>query len=477
MNDFVVSLMLLGALSQGGGMPFWATANQFGIMPESSGGLALLQAGMPFDETKTLQWHWGTSLGLRADSGGTTVLPDELYAGLRWKRLRLDLGIWHPEQGYMAASRDLGTLSVTGGNFMRSGNARSMPGYSFTLEPWDVPFTDGHLQLLGRFGDYRTTDPRYVSGALVHNTEGYVRGKIGRHASVTVGLDHYTMWGGNSPEFGKQTVSFGNYFRVLTGRQGKEDSPLGDQINSLGDHRGRILFRFDWKGDGWLLAYQSDKPYDDRSGMAWYNIPDAVRTLSFSFDDKTRWLSDVVYEFHTTMKQSGPYERRLASDAEIAASDPHLYLDEGNSLWYYIAGGADNYCNNYEYKSGWTHYGRQTGNPLFYSRASGNGTWNNLLTAHHFAFSGSLFHKFPWKLMLTWSRNYGCWFTEDYVYDLGSRYEQPLRQFSSGFMTEFPLLQGALKIVPAVYLDAGDALPRCFAATLSVKYDIIHIRK
>ena len=473
MSDVFVSLMLLGALSSGGSIPFWAASNQFGVMPSSSGGVAMLRAGMPFDENKTLQWHWGASLGVNADRSGATFLPDELYAGIRWKSLRLDLGLWRPEQAYMASSTDLGTLSVTAGNIMRSGNCRSLPGYSLVLEDWNVPFTDGHLQLLGRFGDYKTIDSRYVKGALVHNTELYVRGIIGKRFSITFGLDHYTMWGGNSPEFGVQTVNFSNYLRVLTGRNGREDSPTGDQINSLGDHRGRILLRFNWAADGWDFSYQHDKPYDDRSGMLYYNYPDAVRTLHLSFRDKKRWLSDVLYEFHTTLKQSGPYERRLATDAEIAANDPHLYRDDANSPWYLISGGADNYCNNYEYRSGWTHYGRQIGNPLFFSRASGMGTWNNLLTAHHFAFSGSLFYKFPWKLMLTWSRNYGCWFSEDFVYNDGSRFTEPLRQFSSGFTTEFPLLEGALKIIAGVYLDAGDALPRSVAASVSVKYNIL----
>ncbi|MBQ6557513.1 MAG: hypothetical protein IJL86_08215, partial [Bacteroidales bacterium] len=66
MNDFVVSLMLLGALgTQTDALPFWATANQYGILPESNGKMALLRAGTSFDESKTLQWRWGASLGLR----------------------------------------------------------------------------------------------------------------------------------------------------------------------------------------------------------------------------------------------------------------------------------------------------------------------------------------------------------------------------------------------------------------------------
>lgn len=471
MNDFVVSLMLLGALSQGN-MPFWATSDQFGVMPESSGGLALLQMYKPFDESKTFQWHAGASVGFSAYTGGQAIIPDELYAGVRWKQLRLDLGIWHPEQCYLASDRLLGTMSVTGGNIMRTGNSRSMPGYSLRLEPWNVPFTGGHLQLLGSFGDYKTLDDRYVAGALIHNTEGYIRANIGKHLVVTFGLDHYSMWGGVSPVYGALPVSFGNYLRVLTGRSGVADSPKGDQINSLGDHRGRILLDLDWKADGWSLSYRHDKPYDDRSGMLLHNYPDAVRTLHLSFDDKSRWLSDVVYEYHNTMKQSGPYERRLATEEEIASGDPRLYRNDDSSPWYFIAGGADNYCNNYEYKSGWTYYGRQIGSPLFFTRSSGKGTWNNLLTAHHLALSGSLFHSVPWKLMLTYSRNYGCWFSEDFAYDKGSRFEVPLQQFSSGFLTEFSLLGGALKILPSLYLDLGDALPASVAAVLSVRYDL-----
>ncbi len=477
MNDFVVSLLLLGALSQGGDVPFWATSGRYGIMPDTSGGLALLQAGMPFDDGKTLQWHWGASVGLKGETGGVTCIPDELYAGIRWKCLRLDVGLWHTEQSYLVSGSDLGTLSVTGGNIMKTGNSRSLPGYAISLEPFDVPFTDGRLQVLGRFGDFATTDDRYVKGALVHNTEIYLRAGTGRHLTLTFGADHYTMWGGVSPVYGPLAVSAGNYLRVLTGRRGAQDSPVGDQINALGDHRGRILFRLDWAGTGWSASYQHDKPYEDRSSLWVYNYPDAVRTLHFSLSDKSRLLTDMVYEFHTTMNQSGPYERRLATEEEIASGSPRLYRATEDSPWYYIAGGADNYCNNYEYKSGWTHYGRQIGNPLFFSRPNGHGTWNNLLTAHHFAFAGRLFKAFPWKLMLTWSRNYGCWFTEDYSYDTGSRLKEPLRQFSSCFMTEFPVLGGALGITPSVYLDLGDALPHSFAVMLTLKYNILHTPK
>ena len=270
MNDFVVSLLLLGAISSNdlNQMPFWATANQFGVMPESKGALALLRAGSSFDESRTFQWRWGSSLGFRSDWMGDKIIIDELNASVRYRKLRLDIGMIHPEQDFMASDATLGTLSVTGGNFMMSGNARTLPGYALRLEPWDVPFTNGHLQLYGRFGDYSTLGKRYLQGALVHNTALYVRVLAGEHLSFTGGehlsftggFDHYSLWAGSNEEIGVQPHSFLDYLRVLTGSSGGADASLGDQINSLGDHRGRELLRVDYKSDSWSVCFQHDIP-------------------------------------------------------------------------------------------------------------------------------------------------------------------------------------------------------------------------
>ena len=64
MNDFFFSLLLLGALSGGPGepLPFWATANQWGLMPENQGAFALVQARQDSDSSRTLQLGWGASV-------------------------------------------------------------------------------------------------------------------------------------------------------------------------------------------------------------------------------------------------------------------------------------------------------------------------------------------------------------------------------------------------------------------------------
>ena len=194
MNDFIISLMLLGAISSTDGMPFWATANRYGVMPDSRGGLGLLGMGCEFDESKTLQWKFGVSAGLRTDTFDyKELLLDEAYASLRWTKIRLDAGLWHPRQSYLASDAELGSLSTTGGLSVMSCNARPFPGASINLEPWDVPFTNGHLQVAGRFGDYFTTDQRYVSGSMIHNSELMLRGNAGQF-SLTLGLSLWSEW-------------------------------------------------------------------------------------------------------------------------------------------------------------------------------------------------------------------------------------------------------------------------------------------
>ena len=171
MNDFILTLMLLGALSSGPVMPFWATANRFGIMPDANGEIGLVSASTQFDPSQTLQWRWGASLAAGYDSyspvmdmslasgnegpgtegsgsDGTRIMLDELYGSLKWKVFSLDLGMKHREQDFMAGSASqgaafLGSLSTTAGNILWSGNARSLPGYSLNLEPVAIPLPAG----------------------------------------------------------------------------------------------------------------------------------------------------------------------------------------------------------------------------------------------------------------------------------------------------------------------------------------------
>lgn len=477
MNDFVFSALLLGALSSDGNMPFWSYANQYDIMPVTSGAVTLIHAGTQYDESKTIQWKWGAGAAVRTDNfRPVEFFPDEMFASVKWKALSLDLGMKRCRQDFTGADPSLGALSTTAGNVERSGNSRSWPGYSINIDQLNVPFTKGHLQLTAAFGDYITTDDRYMKGAMVHNSAIYLTGLIGRF-DITVGIDHWALWNGKSPDGKKAPSSFKDYLRVVLGKSAAADGPLVDRLNVLGDQRGRELFRIGWKGEGWKLSAQHDIPYNDKSGMCFKNFPDGVNTIAFSFDDKNRWISEIVYEFQYTMFQSGT---RLDKE----------YEDDGTPIpWRpglsFI--GKDNYFNNYEYKSGWTHHGMTVGNPLFYPKGTRDRSWNpaemvlgvenNRLKAHHVGISGKIFHQYPYKLMLTYARCYGM-YDIPYIepsqanHEWGTVKETPLHQFSGGFTCIIPMFRGKLQLLPGIYADAGQVLGKSYGATLGLKWII-----
>ena len=468
MNGFFLTLVLLGTLSGGPVLPYWAQTGQYGRMPYASGGMALVQAKTQFDPSRDFQWCWGVGLAANTSS---SLFADECFLSGRWKALTLDAGLKHREMDYMGASYVLGSLSVTGGHLIESGNTRAMPGYRLTLDPVDIPFTRGHLALYGSWGDFKTLDNRWVEGTLVHRMELFLLARLGERLELHAGLDHYALWGGDAMAF-----SLDNYFRVATGRHASASGSISDQINVIGDHGGAECFKVKWSEDAWSLTFQHDIPYSDKSGIRFNNFPDGVNTLHFGWVRKDRWVSDILYEFHYTRNQSGPLH-----EAEVDA--------EGNVIpWHpgmHIAGG-DDYFNNGEYRSGWTYFGRPIGLPLFFPTGTKDGVWNpsemvlgvenNRIRAHHLGVSGQLFRRMPYKLLLTYSQNYGT-FSKPYAGESawgkpwGTVKETPLRQFSAAFVGEVPTLFGIewMHLSYGVYADYGQVLPTQMGATLGLR--------
>ncbi len=446
MNDIFFSLMLLGALSGGAGqpLPYWATANQWGLMPENQGFMSVVQARTEFDAARTLQLRWGASLAANEyandlDPGSTPlhIMADELYGSLRWKAFTLDLGIKHRELGFYGADARLGSLSTTGGHVAESGNARAMPGYLLSLDPVAIPWTGRHVWLYGAYGDYKPLGPNYVEDPLVHRTRIGFRFDIGSRLRLNFLLDHYAIWGGTIPNKVTMPVTLDNYFRVVTGRHASSEGTWSDRLNVIGDQGGGELWGAEYLGDGWRVVLQHDIPYADGSGMGFQNFPDGVTTLHFGWNDKNRWISDVLFEHTYTMYQSGPF------NGEQFDAEGHSITPPGVKTT-----GGDNYFNNSEYRSGWTSYGRPIGTPLMYPMGTRAGTWtgavmvqgleNTRLKAHHFALSGKLFRQHPYKLMLTYSANHGTYgrpYAGESAWnkEWGSIEETPLRQLSAAF--------------------------------------------
>lgn len=486
MNDFFVSAMLLGALATGGNLPFWAVSNQNGLMPDNNGAFALVQAYKPFDESKTFQWEAGASFAANwqpvapedLSSSPLHAMVDELYAGARWKVLRADIGMMRREREFLGSDPLLGSLSVTEGHIVESNNARTMPGYKLTLEPWAVPFTNGHLLINGVWGDYKTIDTRWMQDALVHRMQAYLTYDTHNHFYVRLGLDHYAMWGGTSPDGRSMNITVGNYFRVATGRSAGSDGTLSDKMNVIGEHGGAELLRMGWREKDYDITFQWEKPYADKSGMKLHNFPDGVYSLQWSQKDKNQWITDVLLEFHYTLWQSG-----CRQDSEVD--------ENGNPIEWHpglVFTGGDNYFTNGEYRCGWTHFGRGICSPLFYTkRYSENlaAIYNTRYRTFHMGVSGRLFRFAPYRLMLTYSNNYGTYYSPlvpgasswntDWKWWKKNLWDKPVNQFSAAFNGYVPFEVGRssyLDIVYGVYADAGKLLNKNFGVTLGVRFKL-----
>lgn len=481
MHDFVVSMMLLGALSSGGSLPFWAVSNSGGIMPCDDGALGVIQAYKPFDESKSFQWRAGTSLAASWSAEGIHPMVDELYAGARWKVLRADIGMRRRTPDFLGADPALGSLSVTEGHLVQGSNARTMPGVDLVLEPLAVPFTGKHLTISGHWGDYKTIDDRYEAGALVHRLRAYVKYDTHKHFYVQLGLDHYALWGGTTPDPKKSPmpITLENYFRICTGRSASASGSESDRMNVLGDHGGAEQLRLGWLADASEFTFQWEKPYSDKSGMRFNNIPDGVYTLSWSRKDKDAWITDALVEFHYTMWQSGTIHEQ-----EKDEHGKQINWHENKTLNIF---GLDNYFNNGEYESGWTHFGRMIGAPTFLTGTSSSGITsirNNRYKAVHLGVSGKLFRVAPYRLMLTFSDNYGT-YSSPYIAPSSAKsgwnwwepnnIDKGYKQFSAAFNGYVPLYLGCrsvLDVVYGLYADAGQALENNFGATLGVRFSI-----
>lgn len=444
---------LSGLVSTRKNLPLWATTNKYGIVPDSKGGL--IQAGIfsDFNSRKKIQTAYGFSGAGFLTQNKNSIILDELYFSLKWKKIRIDLGMKHPEEEYNG-------ISAQNGNIIYSGNTRTMPGYNLKTDFISIPLTRETVAFKFNWADYTMLDDRFVDKTRLHNKSLYLKITPWHKLNITVGLEHWAQWAGTSPLYGKQPHSFRDYIRIFCAQSGGDGATLSDSINVLGNHLGREHIRIDYKADNCTLSFYHDILFEDGSGTRFANFPDGTWGICYSNKNPKQWLSDVMYEFLYSKSQSGRYHDRPATEEEKAQQDPcdPFYGRK-------ILGGNDNYFNNGEYQSGWTYYGRTIGTPFITPLppdADGItlGVFNNRVIAHYIGIKGYFFQKIPYKFRLSYSRNYGT-------------YSKPLEHTPK--QCSFGLEAGILRNpgIPfymdlGIYGDYGKLYHRNFGLTISL---------
>ena len=456
--DWSASARMAGSTGQY--MPFWARTGENGILPLRSSGLITSGADISYNHSNGLFFKAGTNLAgalaLKSPLNQDPVygMIDRLYVSAGWKMLRMDIGML-PRRG------ELGWQSVTGGDFLMSGNARNLPGINLSSD-W-IYFEKGHwVGIRGNMAHYHLFDDRKVPGAMVHNKSVDIKIALGRKVDLIAGFHHYAQWGGEG-----QAVSFKDYLKIFFAKRGDSSDSVSDQNNVFGNHLGREWARLVWRATPFTLTFQYDKPFEDNSGMVFQNFPDGVWTLQFAMNNRDALVTDITYEFINTTWQSGDRHDRPATEEEMSRQDP-------SDLYYgkIVLGGRDNYFGNSPYSSGWTHYGRIMGLPLILPcmpNAQGiiPNISNTRLRGHHLAIGGVVAQKVPYRFKATFTENFGTYSTPyaGVPWQLSLALEADATKKATSLPVAFSL---------GIYGDFGKLYQNSVGLTLRFSYDGFH---
>lgn len=397
-------------------LPFWSRTGRNGIVPYSSSALVIGGTDVSYKAKNGLYFEAGTnlvgSLVSRNPMQQTHVegIVDRLYVSGGWKMLHLDVGMKPRE-------RELGELSITGGNIIHTGNARNLPG----INGWSdwIYFEKGHwVGIRGNFAHYQLLDNRYISNAYVHNKALAIKFALGRKVDFEFCLDHWAQWGGVSPTLGDRPVSWKDFYRVIFAKNGGSDATLSDQLNALGNHLGREYIRLNWRHSAFTATFQYDMPFEDGGQIIKsQNMPDGVYSLKFSFKNRDALVTDVIYEYIHTTWQSGNTHDRPATEEEMTKQyNKYVYWQDPDHHYYgrIVEGGLDNYFFNSEYRSGWTYHGTTIGLPLLLPNSPNAdgmtiGFANNRVRGHHIGVAGNFTESLPYIFKATYSSNWGTY--------------------------------------------------------------------
>lgn len=396
-----------------GTTPLWLNANKYGMSSlESSNGYERLSAIRPVEADSNRLFRIGYGIDVALASGyASNVVLQQAFAEVQWKKIALTVGAKH--QPIELKNQELSSGALTFGC-----NARPIPQMALDIDWFDMPYTNGYLQwkFHGSYG--MTTDGNYIESLaksdvahytgniLYHEKAAYL--KIGKASNkrmpltFELSLQMAAQFGGTSynvigrdiegSSTIKHDVSLKAFLQALTATGSGETD--GSSKNVAGNHLGSWNMRLTWHGDDWKVAARFERFFEDQSMMTvQYGIYDHLLGIDATFP-ANRIIGNITLEHISTYNQSG---------AILHDAAPNI-PDKMN--------GRDNYYNHDMYM-GHQHWGQAIGNPLLTSpiyNTNGNISFlNNRIKAWHVGITGSPANWLQWRMLMTFSRNYGTY--------------------------------------------------------------------
>ena len=367
-----------GQLFTGEESPFWMHTNYRGRLDEKSHLFGLLNSTARFGLTSEIY----TELGVGAfykNGYEDGVKLDEIYFNFVSPKFGVVVGKKQRKDLFQG-------LSATNENILWSLNAAPMPGIRFfTREPIFIS-NDHGIGVMASLEEYLMDDDRYIEETRLHHKSLHLVYRSENDFQIDLGVQHFVQWGGYSEEFGQLPNSWDDYFRIFTGMASEGDIGNGQEVNALGNQIGSYEIRIKTKIRDVDFKFLYNHIFEDASGMKGGNFPDGRYAVYFE-DNRdtfwgTSWLKAFMYEFYYTKNQS---RGRKSSEED----------------------GADNYFNNNLYRSGWTYNKQVLGMPFILLNDIRFRIGTNITTVHHLGLKGMAFDKVPYRLLLSYRKNYG----------------------------------------------------------------------
>ena len=458
-----------GTAGGGDNAPFWFTNNRYGLgTTDNFSGLARVALWRTV-ETDSL-WFWrigyGVELASPINSQNGYFCIQQAYADIEWKMLRLSLG--QKERPSELKNPYLSTGGMTLGM-----NARPLPQVRLEMPDfWTVPGTKSIFSFKAHLAYGWYTDAKwqkkfnagtnniYTEGSMFHSKALFIR--LGNREvfplEVIGGLEMACQFGGtgwNLQQYGGgalgQGINLGGnlWTAFLPGGGDVNDE---NYTNAAGNHVGSWHLRLDWIQKNWSIGLYMEHMFEDHSQMfLQYGWKDMLLGLDVNLPDNP-FLSALVYEYNSTMHQSGP-----------------IYHDKTEENSQQISATAE-YYSNHLYGS-WQMGGFVMGTPLvisplynpYYNNKGNLEIQHNRLKVHHVGLAGNPSSEWAWRAMYTHQVSYGT-------------YKTPLLnpQSSNYLLLEAiysPRWCPGLSFSASYGNNIGELLGNSHGAMLSVKFD------
>jgi hypothetical protein len=355
-------------------LPYWSHVNQDGRIDQySANALNYIEWKAKLYDNSVFDLNIGGSLTSRV-SESSTVFFDQAYVDLKISNFRIMGGRYIDP---LALKED----ELSTGSFMYSRNAIPIPKVAFATDGFvGVPGTNGIVRYNGLFAHGWFDNDRHVKDAYLHEKYFYLSIKYA-FFDVRGGIVHNVQWGGVSDSRGELPSGGQTFWEVITATgSSDENAPGGEQSNAVGNSIAAYEFSLglsfdDFDLNAYRLFYLEDK-VSTRFRSPW----DGIWGLSVKPKD-SKLIQNFIWE-HINTKRMDSYDW-----------EPR---------------GTASYYNNGIYRTGWTYQGRVIGNPMLLTDGTNERPiYNNIIIAHHLGVSGQLSKMINYKMLYTFSRNYG----------------------------------------------------------------------